>query len=103
MKNIKYTQGEWTVEGSNVLTNERLIANCLGNGINITDEDRANAKLIAAAPDMLKALTKAHEVIWHVKYQEAVNSGAGYEKAKEFANNHTDVVSIELILDKIAK
>jgi len=101
MENLKFTKGEWTAEGSNVLTNNRLVANCLGNGINITDEDKSNAKLISAAPDMMKALMKAQEVIWQLKYQEAMNCGTEYEKAKEFADIHQDVASIELVLGKL--
>lgn len=52
---MKHTQGEWKTEGANVLTEIRLIANCTGNGSKVTEEDKANAKLIAAAPDLLLA------------------------------------------------
>ncbi len=52
-----HTQGDWISELGSVTTENRLIANCIGNGVCLTDEDKANAKLIAAAPDLLEALT----------------------------------------------
>lgn len=53
---MKHTKGEWITELANVMTKDRLIANCIGNGVSITEEDKANAKLIAAAPELLVAL-----------------------------------------------
>ena len=67
-----HTPGPWTVEGASgesgeaevIESDNRIIAwtaDSLGSdsfGI-LEDEDRANARLIAAAPDLLAALRKA--------------------------------------------
>lgn len=57
MKDLKHTPAPWTRESTNVMTEKRMIANCNGNGASVTIEDIANAKLIAAAPDLLRAAT----------------------------------------------
>ncbi len=49
METKHITKGEWIAEFGNVLTAKRLIANCIGNGSSIVNEDRANAELIAEA------------------------------------------------------
>ncbi len=54
----KYTRGDWKSEAGTVMTDRRLIANCIGNGVSLTEEDKANATLTAAAPSMLKMLQK---------------------------------------------
>ncbi len=54
----KYTRGDWKAEAGTVMTDRRLISNCIGNGVTLTEEDKANAMLIAAAPRMLKTLQK---------------------------------------------
>ena len=63
---MTYTQGPWTIdyamndyEGHYLNGAGRLVAmtNTVEN--EVTDEDRANARLIASAPDLLEALNKA--------------------------------------------
>ena len=61
---MSHTPGPWTVEkGNNALTilakNYYGVARTYGTG----EEDKANARLIAAAPDMLAALKEADEII----------------------------------------
>ncbi len=57
----KHTKGEWHTNSTGVFSDSgRLIANCVGDGIYFTDEDKANARLIAAAPDLLGALIKVY-------------------------------------------
>jgi N-acetylneuraminic acid mutarotase len=70
---MKYTQGEWkvsggTTEGTIQCDPESSVCTKHGNEIarifgKTIEESKANAKLIAAAPDMLEALQKAVEVI----------------------------------------
>jgi hypothetical protein len=55
----KHTQGEWETQGTAVFSNNKLVANCVSDGIHFTEEDKANAKLIAAAPELLEALIEA--------------------------------------------
>ena len=57
---MEYTKGEWTVEGgTQVVSGNRLVANTGGYTTNYSferEQNEANAKLIAAAPDMYQAL-----------------------------------------------
>lgn len=66
----KHTKGEWSVDGFNttsVITNingytkicDCHIAGIIGNdALQYLEENKANAKLIAAAPELLEALIK---------------------------------------------
>ena len=62
----EYTPGPWRngdpqmhIQAGNILAGNRLIANCLGFATNAIDttveENQANARLIAAAPDLYEA------------------------------------------------
>lgn len=53
---FKGTPGKWEVELTTVQTKRRLIANCIGNGITFSEEDKMNALLISKAPEMLELL-----------------------------------------------
>jgi hypothetical protein len=59
-----YTKGEWTVEHEfNVFSDNRLVAACGGYADNwkteeVHNENKSNAHLIAAAPDMYEALKR---------------------------------------------
>jgi hypothetical protein len=74
MENLKHTKGEWrATEAIPKLTGDciKIIGNtesseyCVGEVyyINSLTEMEANAKLIAAAPNMLEALTKLMDLI----------------------------------------
>lgn len=69
---MKYTKGEWTVIGGTeltvVMTQGALICEVLGVLGSVASATEANAKLIAAAPDMLEALEK-----WEEVYSELMN------------------------------
>lgn len=89
---MNYTPGPWHAEGS-VVTNEQdeiviacVIGFCMRNDLG---EDYATARLIAAAPDMLKALEAIvkslayHDdegMIEHI--QEMIDARAAIAKAK---------------------
>jgi hypothetical protein len=76
MSNSKYTPAPWTVS-KHVDNGETVVRSKDGDIIanldcdNVKDfmndpkqETEANARLIAAAPELLGALTKAYDVIW---------------------------------------
>jgi len=50
---MKYTPGPWKADICEVLGLHHAICECDGSGYH--EEDKANARLIAAAPDMLEA------------------------------------------------
>ena len=51
----KYTPGPWRVEGRYVMAlKEKAICECPGYGIRHGNVDKANARLIAVVPELLK-------------------------------------------------
>lgn len=96
----KHTQGKCFQESANVMTSGRLIANCIGNGSNVTEEDLANAKLISEAFNVANETGKtprqlqeqANKLIGILKhlrselqYEQGLNkiSGKGRDWSKE--------------------
>lgn len=80
---MKHTPGPWHVGNVNKSRNKEFISiNCgEGNAVytiaqtiplrdSATDEDRANARLIAAAPELLEALADLCYVVGHA-YQDS--------------------------------
>jgi hypothetical protein len=73
----RHTPGAWQVRSSGggfVGTKTKLVASVYGNDPECEDDDcmRANALLIAAAPDMLKALQAIAELPAHPMRKKAV-------------------------------
>lgn len=60
MENLKHTKGEWRYfkanDGHIIKTDKGCIADVYCNIDDLDSAEEANAKLIAAAPDMLEAL-----------------------------------------------
>ena len=67
----KHTSGEWRVYAELNVENQNgeFIASCGVNGRDI-EENMANAKLIAAAPDLLEACLGFKEFVFSSKYPE---------------------------------
>ena len=77
MENLKHTKGEWFANNCMVTINGTFneIAKChslSNNNCLSLEEMRANAKLIAAAPDLLEALIEALPAVMELngEYQE---------------------------------
>ena len=68
---IKHTKGEWNVDLLKIRTSKKIIAESFGNrtGFNVPkfEEARANAKLIAAAPELLQGLIDCRQAMIHTK------------------------------------
>jgi TPP-dependent trihydroxycyclohexane-1,2-dione (THcHDO) dehydratase len=62
MKNSKHTKGPWSVDFStghaSINSNDKTIGHIHVPSFEIKPEDKANAHLIAAAPEMLEALNQ---------------------------------------------
>jgi hypothetical protein len=73
MKNTPHTPAPWEVDYSGnchlgiIDKNDRTLAFCSLQNEN-GDEDEANARLIAAAPDLLSALERAVSIIEELPY-----------------------------------
>lgn len=70
---IEYTKGEWKVEDeTNIFCGDRLIATAGGYADNFTsprEENKANANLIASAPDLYEALKLYFALCGNTAYQ----------------------------------
>ena len=78
----KFTQGEWVIEKQrdtvciDILCNDEVVATCWDD-YDCVDQLRANAKLIAAAPDLLNRL---NSIVLSVKaHPDYVNGQEGDE------------------------
>ena len=96
MKNKKYTPGEWRTDvpdpafvNYDVRTDDTIICTM---GIDMgTDEEKANAFLMSAAPDMLSALNALRTANgsndfegWHPSFREAIEKArAAIAKANQ--------------------
>lgn len=84
-----HTQGEWVVESSDCMTAHYVLVNAYEyfeegyksddpqTAIALREEDEANARLIAAAPDLLAACEDG------LKFLDSITSGIGLESEKQ--------------------
>lgn len=96
MTNFNYTQGPWKKHGTEVFGYQEnvdqtfVIADCTRCALLTDAEQEANARLIAAAPDMLKAGMRLHDVLWShfdgKMPQDIVDALAGWIAAEEKAS-----------------
>lgn len=87
--NNPHTPGAWSAIGTDVKTsgrNSRII--CWTGGYGPLDEARANARLIAAAPDMLDELQKQLTWLKHIQPQVEAPSSVmlGFEQSIKCLN-----------------
>lgn len=81
MKELRITPGEWSVfygtNGTVVLNEDDEMIVSAHNAISGHSEQNANARLIAAAPDLLEALqamlSKAYKQNWNDQYPDEVS------------------------------
>jgi len=90
---MKHTEGEWSVDGHNLRSvickvgDKKYKTICTskieGQNVDSIEEEKANAKLIAAAPDMLEALiaisTNKHGDLGDLIYKVRDSEGEGWE------------------------
>jgi hypothetical protein len=83
----KHTPGPWTFcesmndfSGHYIWSNGRLIAGTNTTKNEVTEEDHANARLIAAAPELLAALKSLLESIENVDFSMLDDHGRQYDR-----------------------
>jgi hypothetical protein len=96
--NSKHTSAPWTVHTCEVHPHHEIVA---GNGRRIATQndyhdgqDKANALLIAAAPDMLEALRMASDILMSVRV-EVYN-----HNRKEYSRVEKTIDLIKLVMEK---
>lgn len=82
VKEFKGTKGKWVWVNDNLKNDEGKLVITHPNLTSQTEKANANAKLIAAAPDLLEALQKVKEL--HKKHYKFHSIGQGFiEEADE--------------------
>lgn len=84
-KRIKHTPGPWTFNPKSVVTKVFPADHGIGYASSepictLNSNDKANARLISAAPDLLEALVEMMEM--HAKTMEAVDWGKSFFSAE---------------------
>ena len=92
----KFTEGEWIIDKKrdtvciDILCNDEVVATCWDD-YDCVDQLRANAKLIAAAPDLIEACIKLKE--WNDKYPPG--RIYDYSQGKAIENELTSIVKMQ--------
>lgn len=102
MKNLKHTKGEWKVNQHESIVDENGYGIAQIHGILHEKDWKYNAKLMAAAPDLLNELIKAQEIIWVFNYNHALRTLGNEDTnmAKDYADSHADNLRIESLIKK---
>lgn len=95
MRNFKGTKGNWRIKYDNVFKLQHIVMNnnnsCIAlintNYCRTSDEGRANANIISAAPDMLELL---NDLIEDYEDNEPLNQSM-YSRIKSIINKATNV------------
>lgn len=87
----KHTPGQWVIRGSEIgvrdtsdtMSNGMMLTVCDVNKWDFKDEWEANARLIAAAPDLLEALEACADALWEdsreIRMDDTMMMGPGYD------------------------
>jgi len=97
--NTTHTQGEWTFDDNEIYSEstDHGAAICTMNttSAHFTEEEvKANARLIAAAPDLLEALNNLHCLVMKLDNREIFDNSTNSEivaKAKEAIQKATNL------------
>ncbi len=87
MQNSAHTEGEWNVEAKNLI---KCNGEQIGSANSMIDEYEANAKVMAAAPDLLKALD---ELQHEVQMQCSIGSDPRFLKMCELWQNAKQAIN----------
>ena len=88
MENLKHTKGEWEVDGNGIFP-KGLSSNIAIVQSRVTNEEsEANAKLIAAAPELLEALMSTRMLNLHL-YEEGTIGHRVYTEINNAINKAT--------------
>jgi hypothetical protein len=83
---MNHTQGPWDYESfalsEEIVSNDKVIATVYSRHCTFPEEMRANARLIAAAPDLLEALQELYHLIDSAHDGERVFTTEMQKKAK---------------------
>ena len=89
----KFTEGKWVIDKKrdtvciDILCNDEVVATCWDD-YDCVDQLRANAKLIAAAPELIEILIKMCE--FHEKNATWDKGDNGYYEAKRIIKKATE-------------
>lgn len=93
MEGFKGTTGEWFLSENGIISSKNPVKTIgvVNSSLSSIDKDNANAKLIAAAPDLLEALqemVRMYETIWPAGGWQGVHEMSKYAIQKALGNDN---------------
>jgi len=83
----KYTKGEWYIADYSIEANNKMIASSIPINMDYGEEERSNAQLISAAPDLLEALEALQdqyiEICNNVGLSHIIDENWAFQKAEK--------------------